>query len=143
MSCSGRKMTKRWIITFVVVAIGIVASIYALSAATNNFAILTASPLVLAFLACPIMCGVMAGGMWLVSRFSRSKQRSNLEKNIGRYSQFGLDNEHESHHYDNKSTSSSGKESSGELASAEAKINNDNSHNLNPVHSKSNSKYAD
>jgi len=94
MSCSGRKMTKRRIITLVVVAIGIVATIYAVSAATNNFAILAASPLVLAFAACPIMCAVMAGGMWLVGRLSRNKQKANVENNIGRYSQFGLDNEH-------------------------------------------------
>jgi len=87
-------MTKRRIIRLVVVAIGIVATIYAVSAATNNFAILAASPLVLAFAACPIMCAVMAGGMWLVGRLSRNKQKANVENNIGRYSQFGLDNEH-------------------------------------------------
>jgi hypothetical protein len=145
MSCSGRKMTKRRIITLVVVAIGIVATIYAVSAATNNFAILAASPLVLAFAACPIMCAVMAGGMWLVGRLSRNKQKANVENNIGRYSQFGLDNEHESHYYENKGTSASVKETSAELASTEPNINKDNSHNLNLPHptSKNNSKYAD
>lgn len=145
MSCSGRKMTKKRIITLSVAAIGIVASIYALSAATNNFTILTVSPLVLAFAACPIMCGVMVGGMWLVGRFSRNKQKTNLEKNIGRYSHFGPGDEHEGHYYENKGNSCNRKETIAELASPEPNINIDNSHNLNPPHptSKSNSKPAD
>jgi len=133
-------MTKRWIITFVVVAIGIVASIYALSAATNNFAILTASPVVLAFAACPIMCGVMAGAMWLVGRLSRNKQKTNLEKNIERYSQSDLEDEHEGH-YENKGTSDSCKDSIAELASPKRNVKNDNSHNFNPPNPKSKSRF--
>ena len=133
-------MTNRRIITLAVVAIGAVASIYAISAATNNFAILTASPVVLAFAACPLMCGMMAGGMWLVGRLSRNKQKTNLEKNIGGYSHFGLGNEHESHYCKNKNTSDNGKETSAKYASTKININNDNSRNpLRPT-SKDNSK---
>lgn len=128
-----------------VVAVGVVATVYAISKATNNFAILAVSPLVLAFAACPIMCGVMGVGMWLAGRLSRNKQEANLEKNIERYSYTGLDNEHDSHYYDNNRTNGNGKESSGELDKIEPKVNSDKDHNLNPSHptSKSNSKSAD
>lgn len=139
MSCSSGKMTKKRIITLLVVGIGIIGTIYAVSVVTNNFAILTLSPLVLAFAACPIMCGIMGVGMWVMGRRSRNKQKANLVKNIGRYPKFGIDNEPGSHYYENNSTSGVGKESSAKLDSAEPKINNVDSHNLNPPNSRSKS----
>ncbi len=141
MSCSGRKMTKRRIITLVVVAIGIVATIYAVSAATNNFAILAASPLVLAFAACPIMCAVMAGGMWLVGRLSRNKHKASLQANSGTCCQHDHDHDHDRLYNENKDTGSNGKVSGVEPASAELKTNNDYTPNLNPPQGTSNSKF--
>ncbi len=76
-------MTKKRIITLVVAIIGIAATIYAVSIATKNFAILALSPLLLGFLACPLMCGVMGGGLWLVGKFTRNKQKAGLRKNTG------------------------------------------------------------
>lgn len=145
MSCSSGKMTKRRIITLLVVGIGIICTIYVVSKTTNNFAILTLSPLVLAFAACPIMCGVMGVGMWLMGRHSRNKQNANLNKNNGRLPKFGIVNEPGSHYYEDNSTSDVGKESSAKLDSAEANINNVDSHNLNPPNSRSknNPKSAD
>ncbi len=131
MSCSSGSMTKKRIITFIAV-VGIAFTIYAVSVVAKNFAVLALSPLALGFLACPLMCGAMGVGVWLAGRRSRNKQKANLEKNIGRYSQIGLDNEHESHYCENNGTRRTGNESSTELDSAEAKINSDNNHNLNP-----------
>lgn len=83
MSCSSGKMTKKRIITLIVVVTTIATTMYAISVATKNFAILAVSPLVLGLLACPLMCGVMAGGMWLSSRLSRNKHNTNSQTNSG------------------------------------------------------------
>lgn len=128
MSCSDGKMTKKRIITLLVIGIGIIGIIYAVSRATNNFAILTLSPLVLAFAACPIMCGVMGVGMWLMGRHSRNKER-NLVKNIAKYLKFDVVNEPGSHDHENNGIVGFGKESRAKLG-AEAKINDVDSHNL-------------
>lgn len=135
-------MTKKRVITLLVIGLAIIGTIYVVSNATNNFAILIASPLLLAFAACPIMCGVMGVAMWLMGRHSRNKQKAIVEKNIRKDSQLGLDNEHETHYYvDN----SAGKELTAELDSDEMKIDSDNSHKLNTQNStsKSDSKLAD
>lgn len=136
-------MTKKRIITLLVVGIGIIGIIYAISRATNNFAILTISPLVLAFAACPIMCGVMGIGMWLMGRHSRNNQKDNLVKNFGRYPKFDVVNEPRSHNHEN-GTIDAGKESSAKLDS-KSKINNVHSHNLDLSNSRSkgNPKSAD
>ncbi len=135
-------MTRKRVITLLVIGLAIIGTIYVVSNATNNFAILIASPLLLAFAACPIMCGVMGVAMWLMGRHSRNKQKAMVEKNIRKDSQLGLDNEHETHYYvDN----SAGKELTAELDSDEQKIDSDNSHKLNTQNStsKSDSKLAD
>lgn len=144
MSCSGGKMTKKRVITLLVIGLGIIGTIYVVSNATNNFAILIASPLLLAFAACPIMCGVMGVAMWLMGRHSRNKQKAIVEKNIRKDSQLGLDNEYETHYYVNNDTNSAGKELTSELDSDEQKIDSNNSHKLNTQNStsKSNSKFA-
>lgn len=120
-------MTKKRIITLLVVVTGIAAAIYAISIATKNFAILAASPLVLGFLACPLMCGVMAGGMWLSRRLSRNKHKTNLQTNSGTCCQH--DHDHDDL-YENKGNMSDSKVSGLEPASAELKTNKDNPPNL-------------
>ncbi len=120
MSCSSGKITKKRIITLLVVAIGIAITIYAISIATKNFSILVASPLVLGLLGCPLMCGVMAGGMWLSHRLSRNKQKDTLQKNMDAFSQHDQDHDNKVDYYSNRGTIIDGKESSGESAAAEA-----------------------
>lgn len=132
-------MTKKRIITLLVVSIGIIGIIYAISKATNNFAILTLSPLVLAFAACPIMCGVIGVGMWLMGRHSRKKQEGNLVKNTGTYPKFDVVNKPGSLNHENNGIIGVGKESTAKLDSAEAKINNVDSHNLDSPNSRSKS----
>lgn len=137
MSCSSGKMTKKRIITLLVVVIGIAAAIYAISIATRNFAILAVSPLVLGLLACPLMCGIMAGGMWLSRRLSRNKDKTNLQSNSGTCCQHGHEHDHDTIDK-NKDTRINSKMSSEEPASAELKTNNDNTKS-NPSRRTSNS----
>ena len=131
MSCNSGKMTKKRIMTLAVLAIGIVAIIYAVSIATKNFSILAVSPLVLGFLACPLMCGVMAGGMWLSRRLSRNKHKANSQTNSGTCFQHENENEHDHGTlYKSKGNRSDGKVLGAKPASAEMKTNNDNPPNL-------------
>lgn len=128
MSCSNGKMTKKRIITLLVVIAGIAATIYGISVVTKNFAILAASPLVLGFLACPLMCGVMAGGMWLSSRLSRNKHNANSQTNSGACCE--RDHKHDSDTFYKKiGNRKDGNASSVEHAGAELKTNNDNPSN--------------
>ena len=140
MSCSNGKMTKKRIITLLVVVTGIAVTIYAISIATKNFAILTASPLVLGFLACPLMCGVMAGGMWLSCRLSRNKRKTNLQTNSGTCCQHDHEHDHDSFNK-NKGNGSDGNVSGIGRGSAELKTNNDNIPNLDSPHWTSNGKF--
>jgi hypothetical protein len=82
MSCNSGKITKKRIIILSTLIIAIAATIYAVSVATNNFAILVASPLVLGFLACPLMCGIMGGAIWLMSKLSKNKEKSSSSKDV-------------------------------------------------------------
>ena len=125
-------MTKKRIITLVVVVVGIATTIYAVSVATKNFALLALSPLALGFLACPLMCAVMAGGMWLAGRGSRNKEKANFQKNTA-----GCCHHHIHHdnvpenHYTNRID---GKESINKSADFETRFNSDN--DPNPTHPK-------
>lgn len=138
MSCSSGKITKKRIITLLVVVIGIAVTMYAISMTTNNFSILVASPLVLGLLGCPLVCGVMAGGMWLSHRLSRNKQKDTLQKNMGTCCQHDHNHHHKRDYYSNKGTTGNGKEPSGESSSTEAK--GKISPNLNSAQPTSNNK---
>ncbi len=68
------------VIFFSVIGIAIVGASYAVFTATNNGAALALSG-ILGFAACPAMCAVMGGGMWMASRFAnRKSQKINSEK---------------------------------------------------------------
>jgi hypothetical protein len=90
-------MTKKRIIVLLVVVVGIAATIYAVSLVTKNFAILALSPIALSFLACPLMCGVMGGVMWLGHRLSRNKDKDTPQKNAGGCCQHDLGHNHDNH----------------------------------------------
>src|SRR6058998_2789893 len=98
MSCSSGSMTKKRIITFIAV-VGIAFTIYAVSVVTKNFAVLALSPLALGFLACPLMCGLMGGGIWLMGRLSRKREKVSLQEHTGGCCQHGHDDDD---HYENE-----------------------------------------
>ena len=77
--CNFGKNTKTKIIALSVIGIAIVAASYFVLTATNNGTVLAFSG-ILGFAACPAMCAVMGGGMWIASRFANRKSRSNSEK---------------------------------------------------------------
>lgn len=138
MSCNGGKITKKRIIILLTVVIGVAATIYTVSVATENFAILAVSPLVLGFIACPLMCGVMGGGMWLVSRLSKNKEKGSLSKNVsGCCKHDHIDEDH----YQNKRTSNNSKESIEHIANNRPRNNDDNSVDLTQLQPKSDSKF--
>jgi hypothetical protein len=82
MTCdTGKMSTKKKIIICSSIGLAIAASIYLVLTTTNNPAIATALPAVLTFAACPLMCGVMAGVMWLSRRSSRTKNKNKYYNN--------------------------------------------------------------
>lgn len=78
MNCSSTgKITKKKIVIFAAIGIGIAAAVY-FAFASNNPAISAIIPLLLAFAPCLGMCGVMGVVMWLKGRTSRNgKQTKN------------------------------------------------------------------
>ncbi len=74
-------MRRKRLITLAVVIIGAAAAIYAVSLGPKNFAILALSPVVLGFLGCPLMCGVIGGVLWLSNRRSGNKHKMLLDEN--------------------------------------------------------------
>ncbi len=71
--------TKTKVIFFSVIGIAIVAASYAVFTAANNRAALALSG-ILGFAACPAMCAIMGGEMWIASRFAnRKSQKINSE----------------------------------------------------------------
>ena len=74
MSCNS-KMSKRKKITVLVASF--LASISAIYFAftLHNPALSIAAPVLLAFLPCLIMCGIVGGSMWLVPRLSKNKNQ--------------------------------------------------------------------
>lgn len=74
------KNTKTKVIFFSVIVIAVGAASYAAFTAANNGSALALSG-ILGFAACPAMCAIMGGGMWIVSRFAnRKSQKINSEK---------------------------------------------------------------
>ena len=94
MSCSNGRMTKKRIITLAVVIIGAAAAIYGVSLATKNFAVLALPPVVLGFLCCPLMCGVIGGVLWLTNRHSGNKQKMRLDESTSGCCQSNHDHSH-------------------------------------------------
>ena len=85
MSCcggngDGRKITKKKIIIFSSLGAGIaIASYFALT--TTNSQALVASSTLLGFTACPAMCAVMGGGIWIFNKLSSKKKRNHVYEN--------------------------------------------------------------
>ncbi|MGH9984968.1 MAG: hypothetical protein ACRD8W_13545 [Nitrososphaeraceae archaeon] len=73
MSCNTGKLTKNKIILLSLLGIGLTVGIYFVFSTTNNPAIAAAVPALAAFAICPVMCAVMGGLMWVISRSSKSK----------------------------------------------------------------------
>lgn len=68
------KNSKTKVIVFSVIGIAVVAASYFIFTASNNGAALVLSGM-LGFAACPAMCAVMGGGMWIASRFANGKSQ--------------------------------------------------------------------
>jgi hypothetical protein len=79
MSCNS-KMSKRKKIA--ILAISLLASISVIYFAftLHNLALVVAAPVLLAFLPCLIMCGIVGGSMWLVPRLSKNKNQSSCKR---------------------------------------------------------------
>ena len=77
--CNLGKNTKTKVIVLSVIGIAIVAASYFVFTSTNNGTALVLSG-ILGFAACPAMCAVMGGGMWIASRFANRKSQINSEK---------------------------------------------------------------
>jgi phosphate/sulfate permease len=77
MSCGsqGGKFTRKKIMMFSVVGVGIAAASY-FALTSNNIQTVAASSALLGIMACPIMCGVMGGIMWMVHRINRKKNKN-------------------------------------------------------------------
>lgn len=89
MSCNSGRMTRKRIVIFLIVGGGIAAGLYGISLATNNFAVLALSPLALGFFACPLMCGLMGGVIWLMARLSKRKEGVSLQSHTDGCCQHG------------------------------------------------------
>lgn len=77
MTCNNTGKPLKKIILILAMAVGIGAIIYFVFTATNNPVFAASIPLILSFAACPLMCVVMGGFMWIKSR---NKKNSNVIK---------------------------------------------------------------
>jgi uncharacterized membrane protein YbhN (UPF0104 family) len=76
MSCNtGKLTTKKKIILFSSLSVGVAVASYFALTTTNNPAVAAALPTVFAFGACPLMCAAMGGAMWFSRRISKSKNK--------------------------------------------------------------------
>ncbi|MGI0021535.1 MAG: hypothetical protein ACRD9Q_01620 [Nitrososphaeraceae archaeon] len=85
MSCcggngDGRKITKKKIIIFSSLGAGIATASYFALTTTNSQALVASSTL-LGFAACPAMCAVMGGGIWIFNKLSSKKKRNHVYEN--------------------------------------------------------------
>jgi hypothetical protein len=72
--CNIGKSTKTKVIIFSAIGIGIVSTSYFVFT-SNNGAALALSGL-LGFAACPVMCAVMGGTMWIGSKLGKTKRKT-------------------------------------------------------------------
>lgn len=76
MSCNTEKLTtKKKIILFSSLGVGVAVVMYFVLTTTNNPALAVGIPTVLAFGICPLMCAAMGGAMWISMRFSKNKNK--------------------------------------------------------------------
>ncbi|MEP6576476.1 MAG: hypothetical protein ABJB85_08625 [Nitrososphaerota archaeon] len=79
--CNTGKNTKTKVIAFSVIGIAILATSYFIFTTTNSSRAALAFSGILGFAACPAMCAVMGGGMWIASRFVNKKsQKDNSDQ---------------------------------------------------------------
>src|SRR5213592_4127378 len=127
--CNNGKITRKKMIIFSLVAGAIGVSSYFLIF-TTNIAAAASLPVLTGFVACPLMCAAMGGGIWLSSRLSRNKHKPDLQANSDTCCQH--DDIHDRLYYENKDTRRDGKVSGLGPARDELKTNNDYTPNLNP-----------
>jgi hypothetical protein len=83
-SCNtGKIKTKKKIIIFSSIGLGIAAATYLAFTTTNNPAVAAAIPALLSISVCPAMCAAVGGGIWLKNRFSKNKNKNNNVTSIG------------------------------------------------------------
>lgn len=80
MSCGPRKLTRKRVILYSSLGVGVVGGTYLAFTTTNNPALAAAIPLISGFAICPAMCAVMGGIMWIMSRRSKNKDSENKDE---------------------------------------------------------------
>lgn len=82
MSCNSTgKITRKKLVIFSALGVGIGAAMYLAFTATNNPAIAALTPLLLVFVPCLGMCAAIGGILWLTGRLSKNgkqPQKKNL-----------------------------------------------------------------
>lgn len=79
MSCDKNKQTKKRILFFSIIGVGIgITSIFLLSYSNNNnLAIIL--PFLASFAICPAMCAMIGGGIWITNRLFGTKRQSSQQ----------------------------------------------------------------
>lgn len=77
MTCNNTGKPLKKILLFLAMAIGIGVATYFVFTVTNNPVFAASIPLILSFAACPLMCVVMGGFMWIMNR---NKKKNNITK---------------------------------------------------------------
>ena len=80
MSCNSTKRPLKKIIIVLAMVIGIGVITYFVFSATNNPAFAASIPLIMSFAACPLMCVVMGGSMWLMNRYKKKNKLTKQTK---------------------------------------------------------------
>ena len=75
MMCNSRTSGKKKIVIFAVLSIASIGLTY-VAFTTHNIALAVATPVLLAFIPCLVMCGVIGGSMLLIPRLSKNKNVS-------------------------------------------------------------------
>ena len=74
MSCNSTRKPLKKIIIVLAMVIGIGVIMYFVFSATNNPVFAASIPLIMTFAACPLMCAVMGGSMWLMNRYKKKNK---------------------------------------------------------------------
>lgn len=81
MSCNNTRKPLKKIIVILATVIGMGVITYFVFSATNNPVFAASIPLIMSFVACPLMCVAMGGSMWLMNQYA-SKKKSTKETKL-------------------------------------------------------------
>ena len=83
MSCGseGGRFTRKKIIVLSLVGSGIAAGSY-FALTSTNIQTVAASSALLGVMACPAMCAVMGGGIWIVNKISKKKDKNKNRQDV-------------------------------------------------------------